>query len=60
MKEDNSYMESLIERKIKETTDDAFLDLKSLLVVLETINLILKMQSRAGNNYTTLNSNSNL
>ena len=53
-------MESLIERKIKETTDDAFLDLKSLLVVLETINLILKMQSRAGNNYTTLNSNSNL
>ena len=53
-------MESLIERKIKETTDDAFLDLKNLLVVLETINLILKMQSRAGNNYTTLNSNSNL
>ena len=60
MEEDDSYMESLIERKIKETTDDAFLDLKSLLVVLETINLILKMQSRAGNNYTTLNSNSNL
>ena len=60
MEEDDSYRESLIERKIKETTDDAFLDLKSLLVVLETINLILKMQSRAGNNYTTLNSNSNL
>ena len=60
MEEDDSYMESLIERKIKETTDDAFLDLKNLLVVLETINLILKMQSRAGNNYTTLNSNSNL
>ena len=60
MEEDDSYMKSLIKRKIKETTDDAFLDLKSLLVVLETINLILKMQSRAGNNYTTLNSNSNL
>ena len=60
MEEDDSYRESLIERKIKETTDDAFLDLKSLLVVLETINLILKMQSRAGNNYTTLNSNSKL
>ena len=60
MEEDDSYRESLIERKIKETTDEAFLDLKSLLVVLETINLILKMQSRAGNNYTTLNSNSNL
>ena len=58
VKEDNSYMESLIERKIKGTMDDAFLHLRSLLGGLKTCNLILQMQSRAGNKYTTSNSNS--